>query len=315
VWPDKSSSILREEGYVLDKHMFERFLAIRAQGAGALLRTSCRVAAMARENGAWNLQTNSGMVHAKAVIDASGVMSVSSRLTGLNAARFKTVTGIQYTLENVPNDGYIEFFLWPRLAPEGYLWIIQKKGGAANVGLVTTDAPNAKKYLDQFVKEWGLEGKKSLRTFGGLIPAGGPLPKTYGEGLLLAGDAAGFTSPMFEGGTQLGLMSGKLAAHTLKEAFAANDLSSSFLSRYENAWRSEFPPYEKLLEGKHKMYAFTDEELIQLAGSIPRDLTNMSLLDKAKTGARLLARVNLMQKDVLGALNTFSYSTAEKYGW
>lgn len=315
VWPDKSTSLLREEGFVLDKHMFERFLAIRAQGVGATLKTSCRVAAMSREGGVWNLQTNSGMVHARAVIDASGVMSVSSRLTGLNAARFKTVTGIQYTLENVPNDGYIEFFLWPRLAPEGYLWIIQKRGGGANVGLVTSDAKNAKKYLDQFVKEWGLEGKKSSRTFGGLIPASGPLPKTYADGLLLAGDAAGFTSPMFEGGTQLGLMSGKIAADTLKAAFGAKDLSEKFLSRYESAWRAEFPPYAKLLEGKRKMYAFSDEELNQLSACIPRDLTNMSLLDKAKTGINLLAHQNLMKKDVLGALNTFSYSVAEKYGW
>ncbi len=315
VWPDKSTSILREEGYVLEKHTFEQFLAVRAQGAGALLKTSCRATAMVRENGVWKIGTSSGQFFARAVIDASGVMSVSSRLTGLNPARFKTVSGIQYTMENVPNDGFIEFFLIPRLAPEGYLWIIQKANGTANVGLVTSDAPKAKTYLDQFVKEWGLEGKKSSRTFGGLIPASGPLPKTYGDGLLLIGDAAGFTSPMFEGGTQLGLMSGKIASNVLKGAFAANDLSAQFLSKYETMWRAEFPPYAKLLDGKKKMYAFNDAELIALASSIPRDLTNMSLLDKAKTGLNLLMRPNLMQKDALGALNTFSYSTADKYGW
>lgn len=314
-FPDKSSSFVREEGFVLEKHVFEQFLATRAMGAGAILKTSCRVTAMAREGGIWALQTSAGAISAKAVIDASGVMSVSSRLAGLNPARFKTVSGIQYTMEGVPNDGFIEFFLMPRLAPEGYLWIIQKSNGSANVGLVTSDAPKAKSYLDQFVKEWGLEGKKSLRTFGGLIPASGPLPKTYGDGILLVGDAAGFTSPMFEGGTQLGLMSGKLAAETLKRAFDANDLSAQALSPYEAAWRAEFPPYQKLLLGKHKMYALTEEDLNLMSASIPRDLTGMGMPGKISTGLNLLMRPSLLQKGVLSALDTFSYSTADKYGW
>ncbi len=314
-FPDKSSCVFYEDGYVLEKHLFEQFLAVRAQAAGATLRTSCRVTSMQKGNGAWEIITSTGTVFARAVIDASGVMSVTSRLTGLNAARFKTVTGMQYTMENVPNDGFIEFFLWPRLAPEGYLWIIQKSNGSANVGIITSDAPKAKTCLDQFVKEWGLEGKKSTRTFGGLIPASGPLPKTYSDSLLLIGDAAGFTSPMFEGGTQLGLMSGKIAASVLKKAFDSGDLSAQALSRYEAAWRDEFPPYAKLLAGKHSMYAFTDDELNQLSASIPRDLTKMSALSRAATGLRLLAKPNLISKDVLGALGTFSYSTAEKYGW
>lgn len=314
-FPDKSSSFVKEEGFVLDKHVFEQYLAIRAQGAGAILRTSTRVSAMSRSAGVWELQTTTGTISSRTVIDASGVMSVASRLTGLNESRFKTVTGVQYTLEGVPNDGMLEFFLWPRLAPEGYLWIIQKRDGAANVGLVTSDAPNAKKYLDQFIKEWNLEGKKSMRTFGGLIPSSGPLPKTYGDGLILIGDAAGFTSPMFEGGSQLGMMSGKLAAQTLRRAFDSNDLTANSLSSYEAAWRAEFPPYQKLLEGKHKMYAFNDEDLNQMSAAIPRDLTGMTIGTKLKTGLNLLSRPALMKKGVLSALDTFSYSTADKYGW
>ncbi|OYV48909.1 MAG: hypothetical protein B7X10_02480 [Burkholderiales bacterium 21-58-4] len=51
-----------------------------------------------------------------------------------------------------------------------------------------------------------------------MIPSSGPLPRIFGDGLLLAGDAAGFTSPMFEGGTQLALKSGEFAASTLARA-------------------------------------------------------------------------------------------------
>ncbi|MDE1798354.1 MAG: NAD(P)/FAD-dependent oxidoreductase [Candidatus Micrarchaeota archaeon] len=339
VWPDGSSTIYSEPGYDLDKHVFEQYLAVRAQGAGARLQTSSRVSGMSRQNGIWTLTTPAGPVRARAVIDASGYESVSNKLTGLNEKRFSTVNGAQYLMEDVPNDGYIEFFIWPRLAPEGYLWIIPKRNGAANVGLVTPEAAKVHPYLKAFIKEKGLEGKKIVKPFGGIIPASGPLARTYADGLLLAGDAAGFTSPMFEGGTQLGLKSGELAALTLARAahhpkpvaedintlsihhdsgaptVASDPFSANALSEYEHLWRAEFPPYEKLLAGKHRMYAFSETELNQIARIIPRNLTHMNWADKTLIAAKLALHPHLLQKGVLSALDTFSYSTGSQYGW
>ncbi|MFH1094748.1 MAG: NAD(P)/FAD-dependent oxidoreductase [Candidatus Micrarchaeota archaeon] len=343
VFPDNSSLVFREEGYDLEKHLFEQYLAVKAQGAGAQLKTSSRVVGMKRTGGIWTISTLGGEVKARAVIDASGFQSVASEFTGLNTGKFKTVMGAQYYMEDVPNDGYIEFFLWPRLAPEGYLWIIPKKGGRANVGLVTTDAPNAHKYLKQFVKEKGLEGKKIIKPFGGAIPASGPLPQTYGDGLLLIGDAAGFTSPMFEGGTQLALKSGELAAQTLVRALGKNPrpmtpdindmgsmtdaskepaekkadpLCADELSEYENAWREEFPPYEKLLAGKREMYALGEEGLNRLARVLPGDVTDMGADKKALIALKALVAFGPGKvMNVRSALETFAYSTGEMYGW
>ncbi len=357
IFPDGTSTLYRERGYDLDKQIFEQFMAVRAQGAGARLSVSTRLTGMSRNEGIWTLTTSAGPIRARAVIDASGYESVSNKLTGLNPKKFSTVNGAQYLMADIPNDGYIEFYLWPRLAPEGYLWIIPKRDGMANVGLVTPDAAKVHPYLKAFLKEKGLEGKKIIKPFGGLIPCSGPLPKTYGDGLLLAGDAAGFTSPMFEGGTQLSLKSGQLAALTISHAAKspkpqAEDIntmsmspdtarapgstaplppktdagllpttpffdpfSSHALSEYENLWRAEFPPYEKLLAGKHHMYAFTESELNALGRILPKDLTQLTSLDKAVIAGKLLLSPNLLQKKVLSALDTFSYSTGPQYGW
>jgi len=350
IFPDKTETIWREAGYVLDKHVFEQFLAVRAQGAGAILKTHTRVNGMKRENGIWELNAikqggSASSFRSRALIDASGYEAVSTKLTGLNAKKFDMVSGAQYFMEDVPNDGFIDFYLWPRLSPHGYLWVIPKRDGAANVGLVTNEYANAHKYLKQFVKEMGLEGKKIIRPFGGMIPSSGPLPNLFGDGLLLIGDAAGLTSPMFEGGTQLALKSGELAARTLARAktgvpkpeaenvdmltdgsksiyragFAptpsGDPFSAHALSEYAMAAKEEFPPYEKLVKGKRQMYAFKDEELNAIGRMLPHELNTMTALDKAGIAVRVLLRFGPRAFDVRDALETFGYSVGEKYGW
>ena len=49
---------------------------------------------------------------------------------------------------------------WPEYSPHGYVWMIPKEGGRANVGLVTTDKKGAIKYLDKFVEDTYLKGKE-----------------------------------------------------------------------------------------------------------------------------------------------------------
>jgi digeranylgeranylglycerophospholipid reductase len=249
------------------------------------------------------------------VLDGSGAAGVANRMLGMNE-RFKVTTGIQYELLDIPQEGYLDFYLWPRLAPEGYLWMIPKNDGRANVGLVTHDIPNAKKYLDQFVKEMHWEGKKVVKTFGGPIPSSGPVKNTYGDGVLLIGDAAGFTSPLFEGGTQLGLVSGRMAAEVAKDALTQNKTDKATLSVYEKKWKAEFPSYDKIIKGKNVLYNFTEDELNRIGHLMPDELSNLSAFDKAKVGINVLSRNrDLYTKGVVDAFLAFGYSRASHYGW
>lgn len=317
VFPNRKTSFIREQGYSLEKEKFEQHIARLGQEAGATYKMRHRVSSLSRGAGGegWQIATTQGEYFAKLIIDASGVDGVSSRLLSLNPAPRKVV-GLQYEMSPVESDGFIDFFLWPALAPHGYLWVIPKKGGRANVGLVTNDPPSTRKYLEKFIDEYGLREKGVAKSFGGMIPASGPQPKTYADGILLAGDAAGFTSPMFEGGTSLALTSGKFAAQAASEALLRNDTSPSMLSKYETMWRAEFPDYQKLVGGKEKIYGFTDSELGRIAGIIPRDLTKISALQKAKIGASvLLTAPNLLSKGFVPAMEALGNSRAEKYGW
>ena len=252
------------------------------------------------------------------IIDASGVAGVSSKLLNLNPEP-KKVVGLQYELSPVETkDNFIEFFLWPRLAPHGYLWIIPKKNGRANVGLVTNDAPSTRKLLDQVISESRLSEKQKVGkiAFGGFIPASGPVPNTYSDGILLIGDAAGFTSPMFEGGTGLAMMSGKFAAETAAEAIKKGDTTKKGLARYEALWKAEFPDYSKLVSGKDAVYNFNDDEWNRIGKLIPQNLSNLGPLDKAVVGAKVLAKEpGFFGKGFSAAMGALGYSRAKYYGW
>ena len=317
VWPDRSYSYIEEPGFSLEKEKFEQFLGKLGTEAGATYKMKHRVSELKREGSGWQISTTQGEFSAKLIIDASGVAGVSSKLLNLNTPP-KTVVGLQYELSPIESDGFIDFFLWPRLSPHGYLWIIPKKNGRANVGLVTHDAPNTRKYLEQFISEYGLSDKKKVGkiAFGGQIPASGAVQNTYSDDILLVGDAAGFTSPMFEGGTSLAMTSGKFAVQVAAAALAKGDTSKSALAGYETLWRAEFPDYAKLVGGKDAIYKFTDAELNKISSIIPKNLTSLSTLDKAKVGANvLLSAPGLYSKGFLPAMEALGKSRAECYGW
>ncbi|HLC36892.1 MAG TPA: NAD(P)/FAD-dependent oxidoreductase [archaeon] len=317
IFPNNEFVLVNEPGYVLEKHKWEQWIAKEAVKEGAELKLNSKVTEMQRSNGIWNLKTqNNENYQSKIVIDASGVATVSSRLTGLNEKRFESVVGMQYELLDIKNEGYLDFYLWPELAPQGYLWMIPKNNGRANVGLVTHEKGKAKVYLDEFLKRVGYADREKVKSFGGMIPVSGPLPNTFGEGIMLAGDAAGFTSPLFEGGSHLGLTSGKFAAEVAKEAVTQNNYSKEFLAKYKDLWSKEFPDYGKILKGKNALYAFNNEELNRIASYLPKNLSQVPLMDRIKVGVNITINdFALIPRGVISALKAFGYSRAKYYGW
>ncbi|MCX8197968.1 MAG: NAD(P)/FAD-dependent oxidoreductase [Candidatus Micrarchaeota archaeon] len=317
IWPNRSYSYIEEPGFTLEKEKFERFLAKLGQEAGAAYKTRHRVSGLARNDGKWQVSTTQGEYKAKIIIDASGVAGVASKLLGLNQPP-QTVVGLQYELSPIESDGFIDFFLWPRLAPHGYLWVIPKKGSRANVGLVTNDPPGTRKYLEQFIDEYGLREKRKVGkvAFGGMIPASGPVANTYSDGLLLVGDAAGFTSPMFEGGTSLAMSSAKFASEVAAKALHRGRTDKAALSEYERLWRAEFPDYSKLVFGKKAFYNFSDEELSKIGQLIPKNLTSISWAGKLKVGLNVLLNApGFFAKGFVPAMEALGKSRAKYYGW
>src|SRR3954469_17738244 len=82
-----------------------------------------------------------------------------------------------------------------------------------------------------------LEGGQMVRYGAKALPEGGwhTIPRVYADGVLIAGDAAGFLNSMRLKGVHLAMRTGMLAAETAFEAIGAGDVSSARLKRYADA--------------------------------------------------------------------------------
>ena len=87
-----------------------------------------------------------------------------------------------------------------------------------------------------------LEGGTLKEYSAHLIPEGGykKIPKLTGNGVMVTGDAAMLVNNLHWEGTNLAMISGKLAAETAIEAINNNDFSKKMLSGYEKRLQNSF---------------------------------------------------------------------------
>ncbi len=97
-----------------------------------------------------------------------------------------------------------------------------------------------------------LEGAKLLRYGAKAIPEGGlyAMPRFYSDGLMIAGDSAGFLNGMRLKGVHLAMKSGMLAAETAFEAVQAGKFDSAQLGAYEAKFKSSWA-YQELYSARN----------------------------------------------------------------
>jgi len=108
-----------------------------------------------------------------------------------------------------------------------------------------------------------LRGAETVEFLGHLIPEGGyrGIPRVYGPGYLVCGDAAMLSNPVHREGSNLAMASGRLAGETVIHAKEADDYSERRLAEYrgklENSWiMADMKKYDKavpLLEHNPQM--------------------------------------------------------------
>ena len=204
-----------------------------------------------------------------------------------------------YTKLDVPTDGYLDFYIWPEYAKKGYLWMIPKCDGRANVGLVSEAKKGIIKDLDSFIENthfsnlevvnppWR-EDARSVRGFGGTIPISGPHERTYADGLLLLVTQ------------HIPLLHCLRVAPILRStaAFAAETaaaVSQQVITRVQygalsGSMEAALPPYEQILKGKTALYNPTDDEMSLMGCCFPQEMSAMGPHGKAMVGLRLLFR-------------------------
>ncbi len=103
------------------------------------------------------------------------------------------------------------------------------------------------------------------------------LERTYGERILIAGDAAGQVKPTSGGGIYFGLICADIASRTLHNALSINDLSSNMLLKYETDWRKVLARELKKEYLARRFYQTMNNKQIDLVISI---LKKSGIVDK-----------------------------------
>jgi len=236
------------KGVVVERKLYDKYLAIEAARAGAELMPNTKAIAL---TGRGILLKHSGRVSeisARVVVAADGAYSLIARRGGLPVPKdpYDYAVGYQHEMVDVDQDpSTIEMYFGEHYAPGTYAWIIPKGRDIANVG-IGARAPYMKPglrirdYFDRFVKKHPdaserLRGAKSTAVKVGFIPVSGPLRKTYGADILAVGDAAGQTIPSVGGGIPPALICGRIAGR----AIARYLLEGEPLGLYEEEWRRQ----------------------------------------------------------------------------
>ena len=242
-------------GYAVPRFVLDNLLLQNALAGGAEFRPNTAIRSVSVEPGNVRLVTESGeTILARVVIGCDGAYSTVRRAMGAepNAGRHGA-WAIRAYYEDVEIKNPRAFELcWDRELLPAYGWLFPVGPGKANVGLgIRADylARMGRKLPELFGEYLARDPHIGAEVRGGrlvgkprghFLPMGTWHPRTYGERVLLAGDAAAFINPLTGEGIEFALESGELAAQTVQAALAGGDFSARGLSSYEGAWMEAF---------------------------------------------------------------------------
>jgi len=155
----------------------------------------------------------------------------------------------------------IECFGDSTMGMSGFMFIYTNKdtlsvGGGALLSEFNATLRSPNQLLEHFKNHPAvkplLRGAETVEYLGHLIPEGGyrGIPKVYGPGYLVCGDAAMLSNPVHREGSNLAMESGRLAAQTVIHAKEAGDFSERRLAEYrgrlDHSWiMADMRKYDK----------------------------------------------------------------------
>ncbi len=228
----------------VNRTLFDKFLAEKAEAAGARFLLNTRVKSLILDEGfvrgvRIKEDEETREIFSKTVVDAEGISSRVLRETSLSTLKTSSVVyGVEADAENVRNVEHdaVEVFLGKAYASGFYGWLIPRRDGTAKVGLATTGNPKEsfQKLKDKHpVASEQLSTAKITNLSFHPISLGGPISQTYTNGFLAVGDAASQVKPTTGGGVVFGMTCAKIAAEIVYNAIQKNDLSENFLRLYQ----------------------------------------------------------------------------------
>jgi geranylgeranyl reductase family protein len=235
----------RREAFVVNRHLFDAWLAERAEEKGTSLITGRKVTDVSKSsNGKYLVRTSKTVDEfmARAVISGEGSRCQISQKAGLpQVPRKSKYPAYQYELSGVDiEEDLVEMFYGRQISTGFFAWIIPLGEGRVRVGMASRDRP--KQRLQAAIKHHSiiskrLDGFAIERGFGGIVLVGLPVKKTVHGGFLTVGDAAGIVKATTGGGVVVGGTAAEVAAKVVSEALSTQEGELN-LQSYEKSWRS-----------------------------------------------------------------------------
>ena len=227
VFPNNTTIYFPKKGYCIDRPSIDRFLAKRAENAGATIKTAIMVKGIRDERSAWIVQTDKGEFKGKYLVGAGGALCP---VAGYFGQRAPIIPGLQYKFKAAGVTGLYDDWLQFHQNedfPGSYAWVFHR-GKEISVGAAATR--NLKPLLERFCTKIGLNIGERIKKEGGPLPfLNKPLRIAFPRALLV-GDAGGFTYPFTKGGVHGACWSGRIAGEVIVKALRDNN--SYILAEY-----------------------------------------------------------------------------------
>jgi len=259
---------------VVDRILFDRFLARQALKSGAEIKLGCAARYVHLKGNGVSVESEKHTFKADVVIDAEGVSSRIVKAVGLEPLDpAHLLPGLQLDLIGINVDpDYVEVHVGRKIAPSFFAWVIPLSEESARVGLGCKGI-NPKDLLDKFInKRFKDEKYKVLAVRSGTIVVSGPIKKTFTDRFLVVGDTAGQVKPTTGGGVIFGGICAAIAGRITTEAVKHNRFEGEFLSRYEQAWRKELDrEFRYMLWARRIFNALSDRAIDKIFELIIRE--------------------------------------------
>ena len=215
----KIEIVVKESGFIIDRVLFEKFLASQSK---AKILLEKRVIDVKLENGIWEVKTEKGEIFkSKYLIGADGSFSiVRSKVFNEKLELLPTLEYLVELEKEIPTS-IMKLYFDREKFPSGYAWIFPKSKKTANIGL--GGERNLKEefsYLMENIVKKEFGNYKLLENKSGVISWGGAKIKLFKNNAFLVGDAGGLVDPIFGGGMNNAMISGKIAAECINSGKA-----------------------------------------------------------------------------------------------
>lgn len=308
-------------GWVLERKMFDKWLAEQAVHKGAEIHAYTRAVDLVRKDGkiagvkAEKCGKDAYDITAPLVVSAEGMEAHLARKAGFKAVHnlYDVDTCYQYEMQPYEHENLIELYFGNELAPRGYVWIFPKKDGKANVGIgIGANLANWEKkggvkgadpklLLDRFIgNNPKVKDSSTLLDFGGIISVGAPLDRFVDDNFMVVGTAAKQVDPIHGGGIALAMEAGIMAAKVADGAIGSGDFSKNRLYEYEKNWRAgPGRKVEKRLLLRKVLEHMSDDDLNHVFNTISQN--DLDLVMKGQF-ANPVAKVLKGRPQLLGVL-------------